>query len=425
MNPIRIVPPQVVLLTFSLLLAGCGRQTAAPESSPHEHGAAEAPHTETPLKGPHGGRLLQDGEFALEVTIFERGVPPEFRVYPSLAGKPLAPTEVELTVELRRLNGLPGGVTDTHVFRAKDDYLLGAAEVYEPHSFEVRVRARHDGKVHEWSYDSPEARVDIATDMATASGLQFATAGSGVLHETLPLYGRIEVNPERMREVTARFPGIVRSVSVKPGDTVRQGQVLARIESNESLQLYPVTAPMAGTLTVRHTNPGESAGSEVLFGIADFSTVRAELKLFPRDRSRIKPGQVVVVHAADGGARGEGRVSAVTPLGASDQSLVARVLLDNADGRWTPGQFVNGSVAVGASSAALVVPATAVQTLGDREVVFVNEGEGYQALLIELGRRDDRNFEVLKGLQAGARLVVGNSYLVKADIEKSGASHDH
>jgi acetyl/propionyl-CoA carboxylase alpha subunit len=42
-----------------------------------------------------------------------------------------------------------------------------------------------------------------------------------------------------------------------------------------------------------------------------------------------------------------------------------------------------------------------------------------------LGRSDGRFTEVLAGLQAGDRYVVENSYLIKADIEKSGASHDH
>jgi membrane fusion protein, heavy metal efflux system len=71
------------------------------------------------------------------------------------------------------------------------------------------------------------------------------------------------------------------------------------------------------------------------------------------------------------------------------------------------------------------VPLGALQRFRDWDVVFVNEGGIYQAIPVKLGRRDGTHVEVLDGLHAGARMVIGNSYLVKADIEKSGASHDH
>jgi cobalt-zinc-cadmium efflux system membrane fusion protein len=73
----------------------------------------------------------------------------------------------------------------------------------------------------------------------------------------------------------------------------------------------------------------------------------------------------------------------------------------------------------------LVVPLTAVQAWRESDAVFVAEGDRYQVIPVVLGRRDDVSVEVLEGLEPGARVVVSNSYLVKADIEKSGAAHDH
>jgi membrane fusion protein, heavy metal efflux system len=72
-----------------------------------------------------------------------------------------------------------------------------------------------------------------------------------------------------------------------------------------------------------------------------------------------------------------------------------------------------------------MVPLAALQTFRDWDVVAVNDGELYQLQPVELGRRDGANVEVLSGLAPGARVVTANSYLVKADVEKSGASHDH
>lgn len=417
-----------IIPAFALALTACNSGTT-PESPPAARAEAREAHgamaADEMQKGPRGGRLLTHGDFALEVTIFERGVAPEFRLYASQKGQPLPPSAVTASITLGRVSGVPGGTTDRHVFAPKDDYLLSPAEVYEPHSFSVKVQAQHAGQTHEWQYDSPEGLVTLDADIAAAQGLKTATAQSGVIRESLSLYGSIQPDPERVRAMTARFPGIVRSVAVRIGEVVKVGQTLATIESNESLQVYAVPAPLSGVVTQRSTNPGESAGSAPLFEIADFGGVRAELNVFPRDRGRLKPGQAVTLHAADGAATGSGVIDFVSPAGAAGQALMARVRLDNRDGQWTPGQFVNAQVAVSESPAALVVPLAAIQNFSDWEVVFVAEGDRYQAQPVELGRRDNAHAEVLRGLAPGARLVSANSWLVKADIEKSGASHDH
>lgn len=391
-----------------LLLAACGQ--SKPASDVHEP------------KGSHGGRLLKDGDIALEITIFERGVPPEFRVYPTQDGKPIAPDAVSLNIELHRL----GGVVDRIGFAPKNDYLLGNAEIYEPHSFDVKVSAQHASQSHIWSYESYEGRTRIVAGMAKGAGIETRVAGPGMIEERVTLYGSIQANPERLRAVTARYPGVIRSVSKKIGDAVAQGDTLATVESNESLQTYTVTAPIAGVITQRHANPGEVTGDEPLFEVADFSSVRAELNVFPRDRGRLQRGQPVKVTAVDGPQSGAGQIDFVSPVGAMGaQSLVVRVTLDNRDRSWTPGQFVEGIVSVSQSQAPLWVPVSAVQTFRDWTVVFLNVGEDYEARPLELGRNDGERVEVLAGLKAGERFVSANSFLVKADIEKSGASHDH
>ena len=66
-----------------------------------------------------------------------------------------------------------------------------------------------------------------------------------------------------------------------------------------------------------------------------------------------------------------------------------------------------------------------LQRFRDFDVVFAQVGETYEVRMLELGRRDGRFIEVLEGLEPGTTYVTENSYLIKADIEKSGASHDH
>ena len=132
-----------------VLLSACGSNTEpAPEAEAHS-----AP--EEVVKGPHNGRLLTDGRrFAVELPIFETGVPPEYHAWPTLDGRPIALDQVDLAVELTRL----GDKIDRFTFAPQQDYLRGNGVVHEPHSFIVKVNAAHAGKRHEWSFESFEGR---------------------------------------------------------------------------------------------------------------------------------------------------------------------------------------------------------------------------------------------------------------------------
>ncbi len=406
-------------LLVTALLASCGGNPAGDSHAEHAEEAA------APERGPHRGRLLRSGDLQLEVSIFEDGVPPEYRLYATVADKPVPPEQLQATIDLHRITGIAGGVVDKHVFVPRADYLVSASEVYEPHSFDVSVRLEYAGKVHEWQYASPEARVEMDPAVAAAAELVAAKAGPGEIADQLLLYGHIVPDAERVRQVRARFPGPVRSVTASVGDSVRAGQVLATIESNESLQTYPVTAPINGLVTARNVNVGESAAGDALFEIADYSSVWAELAVFPRDRGKLALGRPVEVRAAEGELRGAGSIRFVSPVGGAASAVTARVVLDNAGRQWTPGQFIEAQVSVARHAVPMVVPLTALQRVRNWDVVFVQEGGSYQALPVTLGRRDGTHVEVLAGLLPGAEFVTGNSYLVKADIEKAGASHDH
>ena len=109
----------------------------------------------------------------------------------------------------------------------------------------------------------------------------------------------------------------------------------------------------------------------------------------------------------------------------ASQSTVARATLANTDGLWRPGSAVKARITVEQQPVALAVPLMALQTFRDWDVVFVRIGETYEVRPVELGKRDGERVEILSGIKSGDQVVTEQSYLVKADIEKSGASHDH
>lgn len=373
-------------------------------------------------RGPHGGRLLADGEFALEVTIFETGVAPQFRLYPLLRGRPLRPLGVEAEIELARL----GGRIDRFTFQPEGDYLFSPRVVEEPHSFDVTVRAHHEGRTHEWQYESHEGRTQIGAAAAARAGLETATAGPALIRESSTLHGSVVAAPDRVRRVQARFPSVVRTVRARVGEQVRRGATLAVLESNESLQTYPLSAPIDGVVVERNANPGDVVDEqETLFTVSDLSRVWVELAVFRRELPRVRVGRRVRIVGSDG-ATIDSEVAFVSPIGMPGaQAVTARVEIPNADGRWQPGAFVTAEVVTAETQVPLAVRRSALQRFRDFDAVFAQFGDTYEVRMLELGRRDSELVEVKSGLEPGTRYVTQGSYLVKADIEKSGAGHDH
>lgn len=275
--------------------------------------------------------------------------------------------------------------------------------------------------------DSPQ-RTRIAAAIAHESGIRTAPATPGIIADEHQVQGLITPMEGRSVQVTARFPGLVRRLDAGVGDSVRAGQRLAVIESNLSLSDYTITAPIAGTVMERRASVGMVAGEAMpLYELADLSQLWVDLHIFGTDAGHIQAGAQVEVTRLNDGASARTQIERVLPNTASaSQSTVARAVLDNSDGLWRPGAAVSARITVDRAEVAIAVPLSAVQLMDAREVVFVREGEeDYEARPVKLGRRDAHMVEVLDGVQPGESIVVAQSYLVKADIEKSEAEHDH
>lgn len=274
--------------------------------------------------------------------------------------------------------------------------------------------------------DRPESTV-IAAAVAEESGIRVAPAGEGRIVRDLEVQGLITPVDGSAGAATARFPGQVRSLRAQVGDRVRAGQVVATVESNLSLTTYAVTAPLSGQVLARQVPVGAGvAEGQSLFEIADLSRVWVDLHAFGADMRHLRPGAVVTVTRLHDGATRQIRLERVLPgTDTASQSAVARAVLDNDDGLWRPGTTVAARIRIDDRAVPVQVPLAALQTMDGRDVVLVREGERYHAQPVRLGERDTRHVEVLDGLRAGQQVVVEQSYLVKADIEKAGASHAH
>ena len=392
---------------------------ACSTDAPSEAGEGEAAEEE---KGPHRGKMLRDGDFAVEMTVFEDGVPPEFRVYPTRDGKPIDPKTVKLTVTLKRLDG----EIEKFAFKAEKDVLVGQGVVVEPHSFDYEVVAVENGKRHVWKYSSPEGQTKINASAAKDGGIVIETVGPQTISETREVEGVVQLNTTARSEVRAQFPGKVMQVTKAVGDYVKKGQLLARIESSESLQIYPVYSPVSGVVAERNANVGNVAYDQPIYVITDPSSTSVVFNIFPRDLGTIRPGQKVIIETLDGKIVAESTLGGYLPEGnAAAGTALVRANLPNRDGRWRPGIALHGKVMVSAVTVPLAVRTEALQPFRDFTVVYANFGEMYEVRMLELGRKSSEWTEVLSGIKPGTKYAAKGSFLIRQDIEKSGASHDH
>ncbi len=268
-----------------------------------------------------------------------------------------------------------------------------------------------------------EAATSIGADHARSSGIATAVAGSGELSRTVKTYGRVAVPPNQISHMRARFPGLIKTVSVDIGDVVKAGDRLARIEANVSLKSYTISAPISGIVTQRHANAGELAQDQVLFSIVDPERLWAELRIFEGQLADVRTGQPLRLSSAT--QETSSMIENIMPSLDDHPFVIARAKIDNKTGIWSPGMFVEGDIVVETFSASLAVDNRALQTLEGARGVFTQDGERYEFRPLQLGRSDGDFTEVLGGLEPGSSYVVENSYLIKADIEKSGAAHEH
>ena len=198
-----------------------------------------------------------------------------------------------------------------------------------------------------------------------------------------------------------------------------------------NLGWYEIKAPFDGVIVQKHITRGERVGDDAdIFTVVDTASVWVNLTVYTKDLASVAKGREVVLRAEHSGSQARGRIAAVTPfVEESSRTATARVVLDNADGRWVPGTFVTGFVSSSEEDLPVVVPRDAVQTIEGRDVVFVEHEDGLEMTPVTIGRADRGSVEIASGLEPGSRYVAEGAFQLKATVITSSldahAGHGH
>jgi len=280
---------------------------------------------------------------------------------------------------------------------------------------------------HSDEHGGEEGHIEISAAMINTVGITSQTASAGKIKQRLTLYGNSTTDPSAVSQVRARFPGLITKLSVNVGDKVKQGQVIAEVESNNSLSRYNIIAPISGVISKRYANPGEIANEQVLLTIKNYQQLWLELQVFSTQQAKVAIGQSVTITLEQ--QQAESVIKQLLPTDTDKDTdtpyIIARVPLENSQGIWAAGNLLSGSVVINSQAVTLVIDNRAIQVMEGKQVIFIKNEHGFEVREVNLELSDGQFSQVATGLAQGEVYAVQNSYLLKAELEKSSAAHHH
>ena len=267
-----------------------------------------------------------------------------------------------------------------------------------------------------------ESVINLSEEEIKEFDITIGKAGPGKLQVQITVPGEVVVPPDNLAHIHPRFPGMVKEVKKHIGDHVTEGEILAIIESNESLTDYQLQSLISGTIVEKHITRGEIVEADMSphgFVVADLSVVWVYLNLYQKDLPYVKKGQKVTISLGPGLEETTAKINYISPIiDETTRTAKARVVLPNRKGIWKPGLFVNGSIITDEFMAQIAIPKTAIETLENKPCVSIKSDKGFKPRFITSGRENHTLVEILDGLTEGENYVTKGGFTLKAELQK-------
>ncbi len=268
----------------------------------------------------------------------------------------------------------------------------------------------HGGQI-EINNAAPKGPVHLSATQQKAIALQVAMADSRPMADLLRLNGEVQLRPNHQADVSTRISGQVTALYANLGDSVKQGQPLAKVQSRLVGDPPPsavITAPMRGIIDARNVNKGQAIEpNSVLFHISDRNHVVVIARVFEEDISRVKVGQEAHVQVLSyPNKMFHGNVSLIDPnLDPLTRTIKIWVLLDNRLAILKPNMFARTNVVLRKNVAALTIPNVAILEANGEKFVFVRNDNRFERTEVTIGAKDDQFSEIKEGLVPGDEVV--------------------
>lgn len=214
------------------------------------------------------------------------------------------------------------------------------------------------------------------------------------------------------------------ALAVAQADARRASAAAGAVRLAHDGRSIAVVSPVTGRVTAATASLGQFIAAETeLFRVADPSRLQITASLPQADAPRVRTGDRVELTTSDGQTI-TGRVRSATGV-VDRETRGATIVIEPGAGAslLVPGQLVQARVFAsgGAAKSGVMVPQDAVQTIGDRRVVFVRTRSGFKAQTVQVGSRSGGMVAIASGLNPETPIATTNAFLLKAEIEKEQA----
>jgi Cu(I)/Ag(I) efflux system membrane fusion protein len=206
---------------------------------------------------------------------------------------------------------------------------------------------------------------------------------------------------------------------------ISEEQIKALAAGGEAKRTLTFRSPVGGVVLEKKAVAGmRFMPGEMLYQIADLSSVWVLADVFERDIAQVKPGQKVrLTINAYPDKSFSGTVAYIYPtLKSETRTIPVRVELANPGGLLKPAMYASVELAVGARDKVVTVPVSAVIDSGTRQIVLIDKGAGrFEPREVKLGARSDSYVEVIEGIKDGEPVVVAANFLIDAESNLKAA----
>jgi Cu(I)/Ag(I) efflux system membrane fusion protein/cobalt-zinc-cadmium efflux system membrane fusion protein len=205
---------------------------------------------------------------------------------------------------------------------------------------------------------------------------------------------------------------------------VPQAEITAFVQSGKVQREIAVASPASGYITERNALPNAYVQPDTkLYTIADLSTVWVYANVFQTDVGRVRPGDPAEVTVDSyPGRTFHGRIEQILPdVDSTTRTVRVRLVFRNPGLALKPGMYVSVNIDIPLGRQ-LVIPASGVLQAGEREIAFIDHGEGnLEPRVIQTGPQIDASVVVLSGLKPGDRVVSSANFLVDSEAQLQSA----
>jgi RND family efflux transporter MFP subunit len=300
--------------------------------------------------------------------------------------------------------------------------ITAPGKVAEPETGIGTISARIGGRIDKLLINVTGATVSRGQPVALIYSPEVFTAGE---EYRLALDNRGRLNASKEEHAVSEADELVRASKRRLELWGIGEQQIEEIAASDARAVQITTfSSIAGVVTKRNVAVGQYVKEgDVLFELADLSTVWVQADIYESDIPLIRTGQRVKITAptlASGSV--QGTVSFLQPsVDPQNRTMTARIQVSNPQMRLRPGMFVQVTLETPIGVGGVAVPRSAVLDTGKEKVVYVAKENGvFEKRSIEASVAGDDYYAVMRGIEPGERVVTHGSFLIDSQTRLTG-----